>query len=54
MPQETGAESLYGLRNQAPEHMRHLPVIGISASAGYTPPEIRRAFTAWFQQTDRL
>jgi CheY-like chemotaxis protein len=48
MPQESGAEFLRWLRTVAPEPLRQVPVIGISASGHYTPPDVRSSFTAWF------
>ena len=48
MPHESGAMFLGWLRRESPEHLRIVPVIGVSASGHYTPPEVRNAFTAWF------
>jgi len=48
MPRESGAQFLHWLRNAAPEALRTIPVVGVSASSAYTLPEERRAFSAWF------
>ena len=50
MPRESGLEFLRWLRTSAPPHLNEIPVIGISASSQYTPPDTVRAFTAWFNK----
>lgn len=48
MPGESGVQFLRWLRSNAPETLRTVPVIGVSASSAYTRPDDARAFTAWF------
>ena len=48
MPRESGVEFLSWLRTAAPPHLKHIPVVGISASSDYTSPDAARSFTAYF------
>ena len=50
MPRETGHAFLRWLRKEAPEHLRQIPVIGLSASGYYTSPDMRRDFSIWLDK----
>ena len=50
MPHESGADFLRWLRTRAPEPLRTVPVVGISASAAYTLPQEAALFTRFFSK----